>query len=533
MAVSDFLSDVGGGLATTGRVLGAIGGPLAQSIGNEEAGYAPAIAAQNRAHDQAMEDAEIEAKVKDLENQMALGQKYGTLTPEDHDQYMHAISQLYSNPRHAPALMEKLRQIIHPNGATYTPPAPVLKSAVPTGGTAAADLSNAQDLAQARYQAMRRNNPKLSALDNFTQENYGVDYNSAAPDQQEKALGAYVRANSKASPGKNYQIPGSQLPVDAIGPDNKPIDPTLRDINHNFMEYNGAWWPVPKPNPIYKPNVAGWDVLLDPQTMQVIKKIGPHGQTKITAHDSQPFPDDNGQMRTVKLYSVSTPQGANIDVDMDPNGVAQAALPEDTKPSSGSSTGAKKGVASSLQGGKSTAAAPVNPANVGGSLPGRVLPGFTMLANSKSPVYKADVAQYTKASEDTNSKQESYESAKSAFDSGPTPSSDQSLIYSWVRSNVQGAGRMTQVEFKMAASIGSLPQRAQNWYEMATKGTLTPEIRSMMMDDIKRSYDTSRAVSDGLRKRLETSPSAPAASGTSGALGGTLADRLNKALGGK
>ena len=88
MAVSDFLSDIGGGLATTGRVLGAIGARVAQSIGNEEAGYAPAIAAQKRAHDQALEDAQIEAKATELKNQMDLGEKYGTLTPEDRQQYV-------------------------------------------------------------------------------------------------------------------------------------------------------------------------------------------------------------------------------------------------------------------------------------------------------------------------------------------------------------------------------------------------------------------------------------------------------------
>jgi hypothetical protein len=214
MAVSDFLSDIGGGLATTGRVLGAIGAPVAQSIGNEEAGYAPAIAAQKRAHDQALEDAQIEAKATELKNQMDLGEKYGTLTPEDRQQYVDAITQLYSQPRHAGTLMEKLRQAIHPNGATYTPPEPTLKNPAPAGGTAAADIRNALTLQQGQqsntlgYQGELSNQSAEIARQNalkdidFMRQNIDAIFPNASPDDKTRALNLYAERKMGMITGK-------------------------------------------------------------------------------------------------------------------------------------------------------------------------------------------------------------------------------------------------------------------------------------------------------------------------------------------
>ena len=61
---------------------------------------------------------------------------------------------------------------------------------------------------------------------------------------------------------------------------------------------------------------------------------------------------------------------------------------------------------------------------------------------------------------------------------------------------------MTQAEFKKAASIGSLPERAQNWWNLTLKGRLAPSIEQMMFADIKRAYETAQAEADDLRKRL-------------------------------
>jgi hypothetical protein len=119
-----------------------------------------------------------------------------------------------------------------------------------------------------------------------------------------------------------------------------------------------------------------------------------------------------------------------------------------------------------------------------------------------NPLVKSDSAQYTKVAEDANNKQEAYDSARKALASGSTPSSDQELIYSWVRSNVQGAGRMTQAEFRQAASIGSLPQRAQIAWERVKSGKLPPEMEQMLLGDVKRASDTANGEAADLRGRL-------------------------------
>lgn len=118
------------------------------------------------------------------------------------------------------------------------------------------------------------------------------------------------------------------------------------------------------------------------------------------------------------------------------------------------------------------------------------------------PTVKSDLAQYTKVAEDANMKKESYESARKAIASGSTASSDQELIYAWVRSNVQGAGRMTQAEFRQAASTGSLPLRAQSAWERTKSGKLPPELEQMFLADMKRSAETSQGEADTLRQRL-------------------------------
>lgn len=156
MAVSDFLEKIGegleGGVKAAGRVAGAVLPVVGKSIVNEEAGYAPQIAAEGRQHTQQMEDAQIQAKEQELTRQLDMGRKYGTLTPDQQSQYVEAITNLYSHPRHAGTLMEKLRQAVHPKGAVASP-GQKLPDAGPAGGTAAADEANAEKLAAAKLAA--------------------------------------------------------------------------------------------------------------------------------------------------------------------------------------------------------------------------------------------------------------------------------------------------------------------------------------------------------------------------------------------
>src|ERR1700744_3103403 len=118
MAISDILSNIGQGLATAGKAAAPVLSRTAQVLSGE----APQLDQESRQRQQKLEDAALAQKSKILESQLAMGQKYGTLTPDQQQAYVDQISALYSHPRHAGTLMEKLRQAIHPNGATAAAP---------------------------------------------------------------------------------------------------------------------------------------------------------------------------------------------------------------------------------------------------------------------------------------------------------------------------------------------------------------------------------------------------------------------------
>ncbi|HWF62948.1 MAG TPA: hypothetical protein VN666_21930 [Nitrospira sp.] len=142
MGVGDILKDVGTGVARAGKA--AV--PVLERVAQVESGQAPQIDAEQRKQKEKLEDEEINAKAKILDDQLATGIKYGTLTNDQQQQYAQAISDLYSHPRHAPTLMEKLRKAIHPNGAfAQGPQAPMssLPNPVPEGGTLQADTDAA------------------------------------------------------------------------------------------------------------------------------------------------------------------------------------------------------------------------------------------------------------------------------------------------------------------------------------------------------------------------------------------------------
>ena len=116
MAVADLLEKIGEGAKTVGRVAGAVAEPLAKRTAEVVSGEAPEIDQEKRARAEKLEDEQLAIKASTLENNLAMGQKYGTLTPDQQQQYIDEITKIYSNSRHAPTLMEKLRKAIHPDG---------------------------------------------------------------------------------------------------------------------------------------------------------------------------------------------------------------------------------------------------------------------------------------------------------------------------------------------------------------------------------------------------------------------------------
>lgn len=111
---------------------------------------------------------------------------------------------------------------------------------------------------------------------------------------------------------------------------------------------------------------------------------------------------------------------------------------------------------------------------------------------------KSDTAQYTKLAEDANDKQKVLQNAQGAF-ADPNRRTSLDLTMAWVRSNVQGAGRMTNTEIQQAASMGSWGDKVKSWISQAQTGRLAPAVEQQMMSDIQRSARTAQSSADTAR----------------------------------
>lgn len=188
MAVADLLKDIGSGLATAGKAVL----PIAERTAQVVSGKAPEIDQEQRQRQTKLEDEQISAKEQLLTQQLQLGQKYGTLTPEQQQQYVDQITGLYSHPRHAGTLMEKLRSAIHPNGAVAMGPQSPLKDATPPGGTEAADNAGKEKLAVSRRAGAQKKGFD-QYLDSYAREN-GLEMNELTEAQLEDAHTKYYQS---------------------------------------------------------------------------------------------------------------------------------------------------------------------------------------------------------------------------------------------------------------------------------------------------------------------------------------------------
>jgi hypothetical protein len=289
-----------------------------------------------------------------------MGQKYGTLTPAQQQQYVDQITGLYSHPRHANVLFDKLRKAVHPNGAFAQGPSAALADATPPGGTAAADVRAAQD---------KRAPKPLTGVKPF-QGSDGKYYQPVETGDgkiENREVPDYQPPPVKPTGGKSPPVPGNQLPSDAVGPDGKPIDQAERNAGKSFVEFHGAFYPVAPPRPVFK-TVKGHSVLADAQTGAILRDLGPVGSAKVTTRQSLQ-PGDDGQMHMVTLTSVTTPENSTIEVEPQGEGEAPKGQPGQTP-----KTPAKKVTPGALL--PKTGAKP--PAESG-----KVVPGLSALANHK------------------------------------------------------------------------------------------------------------------------------------------------------
>ena len=167
MAVADLLEKIGKGAETVGRVAGDVLEPVAKRTAEVISGEAPEIDAERRQQQQSHEEQSLAARAQELESQLETGRKYGTLTPQQQQEYVDAITKLYSHPSQMKTLVEKLHKAVHPNGAVYQPYTAPLANATPAGGTAAVDAQRALELASARRPMKEYQSPDGKSRDWF------------------------------------------------------------------------------------------------------------------------------------------------------------------------------------------------------------------------------------------------------------------------------------------------------------------------------------------------------------------------------
>lgn len=88
----------------------------------------------------------------------------------------------------------------------------------------------------------------------------------------------------------------------------------------------------------------------------------------------------------------------------------------------------------------------------------------------------------------------------------PTPIGDKGIVFDWVRSQVAGAGRMTNTEIQQAYSAGSLDQRASSTMKRFFDGTMDNGLRRQMVNDIGESARAARMQANSYAPKTSTPP---------------------------
>lgn len=136
------------------------------------------------------------------------------------------------------------------------------------------------------------------------------------------------------------------------------------------------------------------------------------------------------------------------------------------------------------------------------------VPGFTppkgdkILGYKESPEAKLLGQQWNKAAEDATMHVKDWDRVQGLLND-PNRKTDLDLVFAWVRSNVQGAGRMTNTEIQQAMTAGSYGQRIKNAFDVASTGRLDAGMEQQFMSDIQRAYQNSKTAADDLKAKMD------------------------------
>jgi hypothetical protein len=366
-----------------------------------------------------------------------------------------------------PSLWQRVVQAFHPNGIVrQSMPVTYTGNAVPAGGTAAA---------QAALSQMKRQTPLKEYV---SPDGKQRDWFPAgeAPEGWNAVAGSPHLSMSKTLP-----VPGDQLPRDAVGPNGEPIPAERRNAQRAYVQQNGVWYEAPQPKPVYR-IIKGHVALMDPKTGLPMRDLGPASAVKFTTRQ-EPYLGDDQQMHLMTLTTVTTPQGEAIEVEAPPPEQPAAA----TQAQTGSAV--KKGTPAHVL--RNAAAQGMAPA----------IPGSHLWAASKNPLVKADITTYQKLNADAAQKELLAKNAQDLLND-KNRVTDLDLVFMWVRSNIQGAGRMTNTEIQQAAKAGSLGTRAQSALQQALHGRLAPQVEQQFLNDIQRAAVNARQQAEQMRQGL-------------------------------
>lgn len=346
-----------------------------------------------------------------------------------------------------------------------------------------ADKNNASRELEARIRV--GGNVSMQKLNAAAQSLGAEDFASASPDLKMQAMKNMASAN-RAPAWKSVTDGNSIYAVNSLDPTQRTLlghkdDLTQRQEFRTMTNPDGSTFLVP---------VTVWSK--KGSSTPVMETQDDQGGAAPVSASTPQGPDGASQAPA----AATTPTGASASPSATPQTGApvSSATPQGV-PGASANPGAR-------QPGSRPAGGAVKAAPTSSRIPSSSVGAPIPFGGKPSELTKSDTSQYTKLAEDANAKQESLQLAQTAARS-PSPSSDQQLVYSWVRSNVQGAGRMTQTEFNQAARIGSLGDKANTWWSMATTGKLTPHIRQMMLTDIQNAAATSQQSAENARSQVQ------------------------------
>lgn len=303
------------------------------------------------------------------------------------------------------------------------------------------------------------------------------DFASATPDIKDKAIKALHSANVTQS-WKSVQDGNNIYAVDAHDPNGARTLIGHKDDLTSHTEYKTLQ------------NPDGSTYLVPLTTWTKKGSSAPIIQTQ----------DQTAPASPSAPVSANTPAGT-ADSEGQPTAAPASAPPTPVAQASPSQTAIDSKLNKNKSASKQVPVSANTPAGPG-STPSNLPKGAIPFGGKPSELLKSDTQQYTKAAEDANDKLKSYQNAQGLLND-PNRKTDLELVFSWVRSNVQGAGRMTNTEINQAGAVGSLPTKVQNMWSQATTGRLSPDIENQFISDIKRASDTAQSVATTLRQNVE------------------------------